>query len=135
MANLTITAANVLSTGTGNTVTVIAAVAITQGQAVYIDAATGYAKLAITTSEATAKVVGIAVNAAAAGQYVTYQKVGPITIGATTAAGTAYYVSDTAGGICLESDLGTGDFVSLIGFGISATQIYINPQRSGVAKP
>lgn len=135
MADLTITAANVLPSGTGNAVMVIAEVAITQGQPIYIDSATGTAKLAIATSLAGAAAVGIALNSAAAGQYVTYQKAGAITIGATVAAGTAYYVSGTAGKICPEADLGSGKYVTLLGFGISATQIQINIQRSGVAKP
>ncbi len=79
-------------------------------------------------------VVGVALNAASAGQPVTFQQYGNITIGATVATGTAYYVSATAGGICPEADLTTGDFPHFLGFATSTTVIALDPKACGVAK-
>jgi hypothetical protein len=79
-------------------------------------------------------VVGIALNAASTGQPVTYQTSGPITIGATVVVGTAYYASTTAGGVCLESDLVTGDFATFLGFATTAAVITLDIKAAGVAK-
>ena len=126
MAVLTITAASV-APGTGSkTKSGTAGAAITQGQPVYLDAT------AITIFPADA--VGVALNAASAGQPVTYQTSGPITIGATVVVGTAYYASTTAGGVCLESDLASGDFATFLGFATSATVITLDITAAGVAK-
>ena len=135
MANITITAASV-ARGTGSQVSSgTADIAITQGQSVYLDTTTLTVKLADADALASAPTnVGVSLNAAAAGQPVTYQTTGPITIGATVATGTAYYVSTTAGGICLESDLATGDFPLLLGFATSTTVINLLPFAARVAK-
>ena len=134
MANLSITAANV-ARGTRSSINYgTAGAAITQGQALYTDAADNTLKLADADASATAECSGIALNAAAVGQPVTYLTAGDITIGATVVTGTAYYVSTTAGSICVESDLGTGDFPTLIGFATSTTVIRVSMQRAAVAK-
>jgi hypothetical protein len=135
MANLSITAASV-ARGTGSQVSSgTADVAITQGQSVYLDTTTQTIKLADADALASASInVGVSLNAAATGQPVTYQTVGPITIGATVTVGTAYYVSATAGSICLESDLSSGDFPLLLGFATSTTVINLQPFAARVAK-
>jgi hypothetical protein len=134
MAVLTITAANVAKGARTNTKSGTAGAAITQGQPVYIDAATDTLFPADADVLASAAVVGIALNAASTGQPVTYQTSGPITIGATVVTGTAYYASTTAGGICLESDLASGDFATFLGFATSTTVITLDIKASGVAK-
>lgn len=134
MTDISITAANVLSTGSADTETGIAGASVTAGQVVYKEAATGQFKLA-DADHATAEVrafYGIALHAAAAGQPLKVHRGGNITIGATVVAGTAYYVSDTAGGIKPSADLGAGDEVNLIGHAISATQIAVRPHNTGV---
>ena len=134
MAVLTITAANV-APGTGaKTKSGTAGAAITQGQPVYLDAATITLRPADADLIASAAVVGIALNAASTGQPVTYQTSGPITIGATVVTGTAYYASTTTGGVCLESDLASGDFATFLGFATSTTVITLDIKASGVAK-
>jgi hypothetical protein len=134
MANLSITAADV-ERGTRSGVNYgTAGAAITQGQALYQDSTDGTLKLADADASASAEFVGIALNAAAVGQPITYLTNGNITIGATVATGTAYYVSTTPGAICLESDLSTGDFPTLIGFATSTTVIFVDFLRAGVAK-
>ena len=134
MAVLTITAANVVP-GTGTkTKSGTAGAAITQGQPVYLDATAITIFPADADVLASVAVVGVALNAASAGQPVTYQISGPITIGTTVVVGTAYYASTTAGGICLESDLASGDFATFLGFATSATVITLDIKAAGVAK-
>ena len=134
MANLTITAANV-APGTGaKTKSGTAGAAITQGQPVYLDASTITLFPADADVLASAAVIGVALNAASTGQPVTYQTSGPITIGATVVVGTAYYASTTAGSVCLESDLASGDFATFIGFATSTTVINVDIKAAGVAK-
>ena len=135
MADLTITAASVLK-GTGAiTETLIAGAAITAGQSVYKDASdANKAKLTDADSATAAARVfyGIALNGAASGQPVVVQTGGIITIGATVAVGVAYYLSDTAGGICPFADLESGDYPTIIGIGVSTTAIKIGPLAAGV---
>jgi hypothetical protein len=58
---------------------------------------------------------------------------GPLTVGATMTAGVAYYLSDTAGGICPVADLATGEYPSVLGIATSTTVLNVNIQTSGVA--
>ena len=135
MADLTITAANVAKGTNAAVVTsYLAGASITAGQSVYLDSATNTIKLADADALASSAAVGVSLNAAASGQPITDQRSGNITIGATVAVGVAYYVSTTAGGICLESDLATGDFPHFLGFATSTTVIALDPKACGVAK-
>jgi hypothetical protein len=135
MADLTITAGNVVK-GTGATTeTLIACASITAGQSLYKDASdSNKAKLTDADSATAAARVfyGLALNSAASGQPVVVQTGGIITIGATVAVGVAYYLSDTAGGICPFADLEAGDYPTIIGIGVSTTQIKIGPLAAGV---
>jgi hypothetical protein len=136
MADLTITATSVLA-GTGAVKeNGTAGAAITAGQVVYKDASdAGKFKLADNDS-ATAAVrspYGIALHGAASGQPLTVLKSGPITIGATTAVGVVYCLSSTAGGICPNADIATGDYNTIVGIGTSTTVIDVNFQEAGAA--
>jgi hypothetical protein len=135
MADLTITASSVLK-GTGaKTETLIAGAAVTAGQTLYKDASdSNKAKLYDADGAAALRAFyGIALNSAASGQPVVVLTEGPITIGATTAVGVAYYGSDTPGGITgTFGDLEAGDYPTIIGIGISTTQIYVKPIAAGV---
>lgn len=133
MADLSITPSSV-ATSLGSQVSATAGVAISAGQAVYLDSTTSTIKLADANALLSAAVVGIAVNSAAAGQPITYQPTGLITIGATVVTGTAYYLSATAGGICLESDLVSGEYVTFLGIATSTTVISLNIVTSSTAK-
>lgn len=136
MADLTITATSVLKSTNAKTSRGIAGAAITAGQALYLDTATGTLKLSDTDSATAAArgCVGLALHAAASGQPVEYQFDGLITIGATVAAGEPYFLSGNAGGICPWADVATGDYPLFIGFGVSATQIDLHLIASGVVK-
>ena len=134
MADLTITAASVAKGANSVTKSGTAGAAITQGQPIYLAAATTTLFPADADVLASAAVVGVALNAASTGQPVTYLTYGPITIGATVVVGTAYYASATAGGICPEADLLTGDFATFLGLATSTTVINVDITAAGVAK-
>lgn len=135
MADLTITAASVVAGTNAITEDGIAAVAVTAGQAVCRDDTTRQYKLA-DANAATADVRtprGIALNGAAAGQPLTIIKAGDLTLGATIAAGVAYYLSATPGGICPVADLVSGDYPAVLGIGKSTTVLAVDIQAPGAA--
>lgn len=132
MADLTITAGNVVPSSTASTLHGTAGAAITAGQAVYLDTTTNTYKLCDADVAASAVCAGIALNGASSGQPITILTDGQITIGATVVRGTAYYVSLTAGGICPAADISTGDYVSLIGIADSTTTILVKRINTGV---
>jgi hypothetical protein len=135
MADLTITAANVVAATGANIIHRTAGATITAGQCVYISSTTDRAMLADSnsvTAEARTP-VGIALNSAAAGQPITIQTSGTITIGATMTAGVVYYLGDTPGSICPIADVGSGEYVCTIGIAISTTVLRIDISASGVA--
>lgn len=135
MADLTITAANVLA-GSGSQIKHgRAGATITAGQTVYLDSADNEYKLADCDS-ATPGVrspYGIALNGASDGQPLAVLAKGPCTIGATLTAGVAYYLSATPGGICPVADLSTGDYPTIVGIATSTTVIDVNFLESGAA--
>lgn len=135
MADLTITAASVLAGSGAKKINGTAGASVTAGQVVYYDRDANSYKLADNNS-ATAAVRApacIALNGAATGQPLTVLTSGPITIGATLTAGVAYYLSDTAGGICPVADLGAGEYPSIIGLATSTSVIDVKIQSAGVA--
>ena len=135
MADLTITAASVVPGSDARISHGTAGATITAGQAVYLDSATtGKWQLADTDS-ATAAVRaahGVALNSASLNQPIAVQTEGDITIGATIAAGVAYYLSGTPGGICPVADVAAGDYPLVIGMGKSTTVLDINIVYPGV---
>lgn len=136
MADISITAANVLPGANARTEHGTFGATITQGQAVYRDSSDGKYKLADTDS-ATAEVKvprGIALNAGSNGQPATIQISGDITIGATLTAGTAYYLSPVAGGIAPLADVAIGDDYTLLGLAKSTTVLALDIQVSGVTR-
>lgn len=135
MADLTITAANVVADSTATVVDAVAGASITPGQVVYRDGSTGTVKLADNDSGTAAarSPYGIALNSASSGQPIAVLTKGPITIGATVAASGIYVLSSTAGGICPAADLGSGDYTTIVGLGTSTTKIDVLFHEAGVA--
>jgi hypothetical protein len=133
MADLTITAANVVAGSGAKKVTGTAGATITAGQVVYLDSADSEYKLADNDSATAAvrSVAGIALHAALDGQPLTILTGGPITIGATTAVGVVYCLSSTAGGICPSADIAAGDYNTIIGIGTSVTAIDVKLHAAG----
>lgn len=133
MADLSITAANVVA-GSGATVREgTAGATVTAGQVLYLDSSANTLKLADCNS-ATAAVrspIGIALHAASSGQPLAYLTQGLITIGATVTGGVAYYLSGTAGGIRPVADNTTGDYPTIIGIATSASVLSVKLHESG----
>lgn len=133
MADLVITAANVKPGADAKIETGYAGEALAAGKVAY-KAANGRYMLADSNSGTSLarQGRGIVLNGAAADQPVSVQTGGKITIGAAVVAGTAYYLSDTPGGICPVADVGTGESVNLLGLASSATEIVIDTAFPGV---
>lgn len=134
MADLSQTPANVALVS-GSTRTRTAGGTITAGMPVYSDATdSGKIKPADADAEASAAVVGIALNAAGDGQPVTYALPGSvINWGATLTKNTYYVVSTTAGGVAPSADLASGDYISLCCVGNGTAQAEFIGHVSGVA--
>lgn len=133
MTDITITPANV-TPGTGAVIGQgTAGATITAGQAVYRDSTDGLLKLADADAVDTADAAGIALHGASSGQPLQYQYGGVINIGATVSVGETYALSATPGGVCPEADLMIGDYVSLLGVGVSASAIKLGLLVSNIA--
>ena len=133
MVDVTVTAAEVLP-GTDTQYTHgVAGEAITGGQTVYLDSTTSTYKLAdADDSAATATVVGIAMNTAAANGRLTIATSGSLDPGFTVTVGQIYVQSGTAGGIAPVADLATSDRVSILGVGASATSLTLSIKNTGI---
>lgn len=134
MADLTITAASVLPGAGALVEDGLAGATITAGQAVYRDTDGTYKLADADGASATIRTArGIALNGASSGQPLRIQKQGNITIGATLTAGTTYYLSNTAGGICPLADVGSGEYYHIIGIATSTTNLLMALAYSGVS--
>lgn len=130
MANLSVTAAQVKIIS-GATAVLTAGEAITAGQPLYRKDADGYAWKAVSTTAAEAATIGIALCDCAAGQQVVYaidEAVVELGAAAAPTAGMAYAVSDTAGLIQPEGDIGGGEFVTGLGRGIAGNRLRLQFQ-------
>lgn len=133
MADLSITATAVKSGAGAKVEHGKAGVAITAGQVVYLEAASATYKLADSDSP-TAEIkdaAGIALNGAAVGQPVAVARSGDVVFNAVLTAGSAYYLSETPGGIQPAADLAGEDVVQL-GLAKSTTVLALRIQAPGV---
>lgn len=140
MADLSITASQVIKGTNAITKSGIAGEAITAGQTVYVDTAnSNVIKLADADNTAlTATMAGVTLHAASTSQPIEYQTAGDITLGAAASMTVAeiYLLSDTAGGIAPEADLATSlDWVSLVGVATSASVLSMKLFNSGAQIP
>jgi hypothetical protein len=134
MADISITAANVVAGSDAVRESGTAGATITAGQLVYLDTSDMKYKLADANGAAALRVPnGIALNGASNGQPLSVQKGGDITIGGTMTAGIPYFLSDTPGGLCPLPDIGTGEYSCIVGIAKSTAVLAVNIQPSGVA--
>lgn len=135
MADLSITAANVLSGAGAQIAFGKAGAAVTAGQTVYQDPADQRFKLADcdNASAAVRAVSGIALNNAANGQPLAVQYDGEITLGAVLTAGVTYYLSPNPGGIAPIADILSGDYPTVIGVAESTSVLRLGILAAGVA--
>jgi hypothetical protein len=114
MANLTITAANIVAVDGADIEHGTAGAAITPGQPVYRDTAGKYQLADSNSATAAAKRPrGISLNTAATNQPLAIIKEGDLDMGAILTAGQAYYLGDTAGAIQPAADLASEDVIQL----------------------
>ncbi len=87
--------------------------------------------------ESSAEVAGIALNGASSTQPFSFITSGTLTIGTTspvTLPALVYYLSDT-GGKYENTVPATGDYVSTVGIGLTATTLSVQIHNSAIAKP
>jgi hypothetical protein len=136
MADLTITAANVVAGADASKEAGVAGETIAAGKAVYKSSTSGKFMLADSNS-ATAEARqarGVALNGASLDQPLVIQKHGDLTIGATLTPGATYFLSDTAGGICPDADVGAGEYVCQLGVAKSASVLAVAIAFPNVAR-
>ena len=140
MADLAVTAANVKIVSGLTATAAIAGAAVTAGQPVYPDGGKYYPARA--NAAGTADASAIALNSAGADQPLSITSGefgtagGVIDIGAVVAVGTIYVVSAAAaGGIAPATDLAATNRVTVIGVGVTASNIRLGWNASGVAVP
>lgn len=142
MAEQSVTAANVevASSSEKQGVIVQGGATITAGQVLYKDSADNEYKLADADAAATAGASAIAVSGGADSQQMVVATRGAtINCGFTTAIGEAYCLSSSdvgtvggsAGGICLLSDLGSGDAVVLLFMGNGTAEVKLLFESAG----
>ena len=132
MADLTITAANVVQTA-GDVSDGTAGGTITAGMPLYKDAADlGHLKAAADTSATVSACVGIALHGASDGQPLKYARNGSINLGATLTVGMPYVVS-AAGLIAPIIDGATGDFITVLGIATTASNLSLQIHVGGIA--
>lgn len=134
MADLSITAANVVAASSATVIRGVAAETVTAGKVMARNAAGGFV-LADSNSAtaATRAAIGIALNGASAGQPLSVISEGALTAGATLTPGTDYWLSDTPGGLCPRADLASGEYPVLVGVATSASVLSVDIRNSGVA--
>jgi hypothetical protein len=134
MTDLVIVPGSVVAGANAQRASGTAGVTITAGQLVYKDpATTKYLLCDNNAADVNArKPEGVALNSASLNQPITLQTAGDITIGATLAAGTDYFLSTAPGAICPRADVIATMNVVLIGLARSTTVLAIDIQVSGV---
>ena len=135
MAAISITAANVLKSSTGQVSVGTSGATITAGQSVYIDTSdSNKIKLADANGTAPANTfAGIALNAASSGQPVSYctNDTAGFTIGATVVAGDTIWLSQTPGGLTKTIGDLSGGLAIVVGVMLTTTTLNLTPVVGG----
>ena len=133
----TVTAAEVLPAADTQKLPVTFGTTVTAGQLCYQDSSdSSHAKLSdADASAATAAAKGIALNGGADGQPGELAIGGTIDPGFTVTVGEIYVASGTAGGIAPVADLAQGDYVFIVGVGLTASSLKLLMYSSGVQVP
>lgn len=135
MANLSITAANVGLGSNVRTETVQFGATVTQGQAVYLLTSDGkyYPSDANVSAAQTGQNAIVLTPAGVDGfGVIVRQQNAKVNLGATLVKGTTYVVSATAGGICPQADLTTGDGVIILGIASTTALLDLQINATGI---
>ena len=136
MADISITASNLIpATGYGF-VDGVAGATIPAGDLAYTSAVNGQFLLADNNDTAVkAAVTGIAAASAVSGQPQRLITSGNVAVGSILTVGTVYCLSSNAGKICPYADLDSGDYVTIVGVATAATTLKVAIRVSGIQKP
>lgn len=136
MVDIVITNTAVVASDNAVKETGLAGETIAAGKAVYKSPTTKKWMLADSNSAtAAAKTAGgIALNGASLNQPVTVTKAGDLTMNAVLTAGSAYFLSDTPGGVCADADVGSGENVCQLGIAKSTTVLSVKIVAPGVSR-
>lgn len=135
MADISITSSNVEDDSQGKGTAYESGAIIVPGDWCFIDAADGNkAKLAVTTAQATAVVRGMALNEVTKiGQPVNLAQTGStVNIGSVLAGIGFVYILSIGGAMAPIADLAGTDYLSILGWSITASQFYININNTGL---
>ena len=134
MADLVLTAANIVAGANADIEHGKLGATIIAGQLIYKDPTTSKFLLSDSNSgTAAAKAVyGMALNGGGDNQPVAVLKSGDVTMGAVLTAGAAYYLSETPGGIQPVADLASGETVVQIGLAKSTSVLSFRVHSPGV---
>lgn len=134
MADISITAANVLKSASGTPGSGTFGATITQGQVLYKKADGTYGLADSNGTTPANSFAGIALNAGASGQPASVVTLDPaLNIGATLTAGAVIYLSDTPGAITATyADIASGSTVIILGVGNTDGTLNLNPIVGGV---
>lgn len=135
MAEIAVTAANVIAGANAVIAEGTAGATITAGQLLYIDtAASNVLKLADANGVSpVCDLAGIALNSASTGQPVKYQTGGLITIGGTVTVGTTYILgATTPGAFAPDSDKASGWKVNQLGIATTTGILLLRIWNTGV---
>ncbi len=135
MADISVTAANCVPVAGTQVEYGTAGETIAAGKAIYLAAATNRWMLADSNAAgAEARTAtALALTGSSAGQPIGLMRSGDVTLGGTVVAGTAYYLSDTPGGICPVADIGSGEYVCLVGIATTTAVLRLKFEYTGVA--
>lgn len=126
MADLVITAANVVWNSGVRPLAVKGGATIARGKTLYQNTTTLKHLLADADTDAESEFTGIAITDGTDGSDMLIAPPGAnINVGATTTAGTIYVLSTTPGGIAPWADLGTGDYVVVLFIGTGTANVDI----------
>lgn len=132
MADLAITAADVQKGSASSETSGTAGGTITAGMPVYKSSA-GQILAALADTAEHAAVIGVATNSASSGQTVSYVTRGSLTVSTVLTIGTVYVLSATSGKIAPVADLGSGDFVTILGVATTTSSLAVGINASGIA--
>lgn len=136
MADVSVTANEVLKDSGTQIETGTFGATVTAGQTVYLDTTTNTFKLADANGVSPLfRVKGIALNGGVSGQPAAVAVGGTLDPGFTVGVGTPYFQSATPGGICPAADLATGMCTTYLGVGKSASQLELRIHNSETAIP
>lgn len=135
MVDITITAANVVQATAAKTIEGTAGETITAGETLYLDTSVAKYKLADNDAATTDLVAGIALHSSVVNQPIVVQTSGGIDLGATLTIGETYVLSTTAGGIAPIADLGSTEYVTILGVATAADNLLLAINNTGIQRP